>query len=120
MVVAVLDTGADSSRPRSPQTVTDPAFTEGSHAGGGRPVGGIACVEGVREIVVLNLDRVSCGGYPREKIPVPADGVREESSSILHRTYATLVVSISTPLWAGLREMAVSPGPTLSDKCIVS
>jgi hypothetical protein len=34
VVVAVLDARADASRPQSPQTVADPAFTEGSHAGG--------------------------------------------------------------------------------------
>src|SRR5215212_11510286 len=37
-------------------------------------------------------------------------GVREESSSILHSTYATLVVSISFPLWAGLRGVASTAG----------
>src|SRR5215203_7554470 len=73
VVVTVLDTGTDASRPRGPQAVADPALAEGCHARG-RPVRGIARVEGVREIEVLNLDRVASGGYPRENAFVPADG----------------------------------------------
>src|SRR5215217_5949817 len=38
-------------------------------------------------------------------------GVRDESSSILHNTYATLGVSISHSLWAGLRGAATPAGP---------
>jgi hypothetical protein len=53
-------------------------------------------VEGVSEVEVLYLDGVSASSYPREEIPVLTYGVSEESSSILHSTYAaTLVVSIS-------------------------
>src|SRR5215218_7588133 len=73
VVVAVLDARADASGPRRPQAVADPALADGCHPRC-RPVRGIACVEGVREVGVLNLDRVATGGYPREKIPVPANG----------------------------------------------
>jgi hypothetical protein len=37
-------------------------------------------------------------------------GVREESSSIRHSTYATLVVSISYSLWTGLRGVVSTAG----------
>src|SRR5215211_1120659 len=73
VVVAVLDAGADAAGPRGPQAVADPALAEGRHPRG-RPVRGIAGVQSVREVVVLNLDRVASGGYPREKIPVAARG----------------------------------------------
>src|SRR5918997_2497236 len=39
-------------------------------------------------------------------------GVRDESSSILHSTYATLDLSISFSLWAGLRGAPTPPGPS--------
>src|SRR5215212_1160784 len=74
MVVAVLDAGTDTVGPRGPQAVADPALAEGCHARRGRPVGGIAGVEGVSEIVVLYLDRVAGGGYPREEVLVLAYG----------------------------------------------
>src|SRR5215211_5830750 len=73
VVVAVLDAGADASAPRGPQAVADPALPEGRHASG-RAGGGIACVEGVGEIEVLNLDGVAASGYPREKVLVLTDG----------------------------------------------
>jgi hypothetical protein len=41
--------------------------------------------------------------------------VRDESSSILHSTYATLVVSIRVSLWAGLRGVPPPPGPSFYD-----
>src|SRR5215204_6452688 len=37
-------------------------------------------------------------------------GVSDDSSSILHSTYATLVVSISSSLWAGLRGVGSTAG----------
>src|SRR5829696_8034480 len=46
-------------------------------------------------------------------------GMRDESSSILHSTYATLVVSISDSLWAGLRGVASTAGAILHDTRIV-
>src|SRR5215204_4534269 len=73
VVVTVLDAGADASGPRGPQAVADPALAEGGHPRG-RPVRGIARVQSVCEIEVLNLDRIACGGYPREDVFVPADG----------------------------------------------
>jgi hypothetical protein len=73
VVVTVLDAGADTTGPRGPQAVADPALAEGGHPGG-RAVRRIAGVEGVGEIVVLDLDRVPSGGYPRENVPVAADG----------------------------------------------
>jgi hypothetical protein len=39
--------------------------------------------------------------------------VREESFSIRHSTYATLTLSISFSLWAGLRGIPAPPGPFL-------
>ena len=51
------------------QAVADPALAEGGHARG-EPVGGIAGVESIREIEVLNLDRVAGSGYPREYVLV--------------------------------------------------
>jgi hypothetical protein len=65
VVVAVLNAGIDASGPRGPEAVTDPALAEGRHARRGRPVRRIASVQSVREIEVLHLDRVACGGYPR-------------------------------------------------------
>src|SRR5215217_7879688 len=70
VVIAVLDARADPSGPRGPETVADPALAEGRHTRG-RSVGGISGVQSVREIVVLDFDRVAAGGYPREKILVP-------------------------------------------------
>jgi len=67
VVVAVLDAGMDASGPRGPQAVADPALAEGRNARE-RSVRGIAGVEGVGEIEVLNLDRVTACGYPRENI----------------------------------------------------
>jgi len=61
VVVAVVDTRADASGPRDPEAVSDPAPPEGCHARG-RPVRGITGVESVREIGVLKLNRVACGG----------------------------------------------------------
>src|SRR5919112_4321583 len=46
-------------------------------------------------------------------------GVSEESSSILHSTYATLALSISHSLWAGPRGVPAPPGPSLYDTRIV-
>src|SRR5215217_5442529 len=47
-------------------------------------------------------------------------GVREESSSILHNTYATLVVSIGpTPCGPGLGVLPTPPGPSLYDTYIL-
>src|SRR5215213_8477535 len=73
VVVAVLDASADPPGPRGPEAVADPALSEGGHARRGRPVRGIASVEGVREIEVLHLDRVSTGGYPREYVIMLTD-----------------------------------------------
>ncbi len=73
MVVTVLDAGADTSGSRRPEAVADPALAEGCHPRG-LPVGGIASVESVREIGVLDLDGVACGGYPREEVRVPTHG----------------------------------------------
>src|SRR5215211_4558304 len=73
MVVAVLDARADASGPRGPQAVADPALAEGGHARRSRPVRGIAGVQRVSEIEVLNLDRVAASGYPREYVIVLAD-----------------------------------------------
>src|SRR4051812_30214579 len=99
VVVAVLDigvdAGVDAAGPRRPQVVANPALPEGGNARRGGPVRGIASVQSVREIGVLDLDRVAAGGYAREDVPGPADGGSEASSSILHSTYATLLVSIS-------------------------
>jgi Phage integrase family len=73
VVVTVLDARADASGLRGPQTVADPALAEGGHPSG-RPVCGIARVEGVYEIEILDLDRVACGGYRREEVTVSANG----------------------------------------------
>src|SRR5918994_6812641 len=74
MIVAILKAGVDTATPRGPLPIADPALPEGGNARRGRAVGGIAGVEGVREIWVLNLDGVAGGGYPREEIPVLAHG----------------------------------------------
>jgi hypothetical protein len=71
VVVAVLDAGADAPGPRRPQPVSDPALPEGRHLRC-RAVRRISCVEGVGEIEVLDLDRVTACGYPREDVPVAA------------------------------------------------
>ena len=73
VVVAVLDTGADAPTPRGPLPIADPALAEGGNTRGG-PVGGIACVESISEIEVLNLDRVPASGYRCEYILVLTDG----------------------------------------------
>jgi hypothetical protein len=73
VVVAVLDARADASGPHGPQAVADPALAEGGPARG-RPVRGMAGVECVREVVVLHLDRIATGGYPREHVPMLTDG----------------------------------------------
>src|SRR5829696_8325013 len=73
VVVTVLDAGADAPGLRGPATVANPALTERCHPSR-RPVRGISGVEGISEIEVLDLDRVACGGYPRENILVPTDG----------------------------------------------
>ena len=54
VVVAVLDARADTSSLRGPQAVADPTLAEGCYPSG-RPVGGIAGVERVRIIVVLDV-----------------------------------------------------------------
>src|SRR5918994_1239424 len=73
VVVTVLNARTDAAGPRGPQAVADPALAEGRNARRG-PVRRIASVEGVREIEVLDLDRVACCGYPREDVCVAADG----------------------------------------------
>jgi hypothetical protein len=73
VVVAVLHARADAPGPRGPQAVADPALAEGRHPRGW-PVRGIVGKEGVGEIVVLDLDCVARGGYPRKNIPVPTHG----------------------------------------------
>jgi len=90
VVLAILEAGADTAAPRSPEAIVDPALAEGCRARG-RPVQGIVSVEGVREIEVLNLDGVAGGGYPVRKCPCSLTAVKDESSSILHSTYAKLV-----------------------------
>ena len=88
-----------------------------------RPIGGVAGVEGVGEIVVLDLYRLACGDYPREDVFVPADG--GEGGIVLdpaqHVRY-TCLVSIGGPFprsgSPGVRE--APPGPILSNKRIVS
>src|SRR5215207_3512267 len=62
------------SAPACPQPIADPALPEGCHARRGGPVGGIVSVEGVREVGVLNLDRVAASGYCREYVLVLTDG----------------------------------------------
>jgi hypothetical protein len=62
---------------------------------------------------------VASSGYPREEIPV-LTGVREESSSILHSTYATLVVSISLLLMGRAPGCSTTAGAIpLSDTPII-
>src|SRR5215207_6442150 len=73
VVVAILDAGVDTATPGSPEAVADPALAEGGHARG-RPVRGIAGVEGVSEVEVLNLDGVAASSYPCEYVLVLADG----------------------------------------------
>src|SRR5829696_537753 len=73
VVVTVLDARTDASGLRGPQAVADPTLAEGGHPRG-PPIRGIAGVESVREIEVLNLDRVPAGGYPRKNVLVAADG----------------------------------------------
>src|SRR5215203_1944626 len=111
VVVSVLDARAEAAGPRGPQAVSDPAFAEGGHARG-RPVRGIACVEGVREIEVLYLDRVASGGYPREDVCVPAYG--GEGGIVLdpaqHVRYTACVHKI-TPYGPGLGVLPTPPGP---------
>src|SRR5215203_2283139 len=114
VVVAVLDAGIDAPGLRGPQAVADPALAERCHACG-RPVRGISGVEGVREIEVLHLDRVACGGYPRENIPVPTHG--SEGRIVLdpaqHVRYTSGVHRVHS-LWSGLRGIvAIPPGPSL-------
>jgi hypothetical protein len=100
VLVAILDAGVDTASPRGPQAVADPALAEGCHARC-RPVGGIASVQSVREVEVLNLDRVAASGYPVRKSPCWLTGVRDESSSILHNTYGTLALIIrAVSLWS--------------------
>ena len=56
--VAILHAWVDTATPRGPLPIADPALAEGCHPSG-RPVQGIASVEDVSEVVVLNLDRVA-------------------------------------------------------------
>jgi hypothetical protein len=84
VVVAILDAWADAAGPGGPEAVADPALAEGCHARG-RAVQGIADIESICEIGILNLDRVAASGYPREDVLV-LTGVREASSSILRST----------------------------------
>jgi hypothetical protein len=74
MVVAILDAGVDTAGPRGPEAIADPALAEGGHARRGRPVGGIAGIESIGEIRVLNLDRVAASGYRCEYVLVLTDG----------------------------------------------
>ena len=121
VVVTVLDAGADAPGPRGPEAVADPALAEGGHACG-RPVRGIAGVESIGEIVVVHLDRVAAGGYPREKIPVSADG--REGRVVLdpaQSTYARLVVSIRHLLMGRASGCANTAGAiSLSDTRILA
>src|SRR5215203_5540707 len=73
VVVTVLDARADASGPRGPAAEADPALAEGGHPSG-RAIRGIARVEGVREIEVLDLDCVATGGYPREDVIMSTHG----------------------------------------------
>jgi hypothetical protein len=89
------------------------------------PTGGSrSCPRGRRPRVWRNRsrDRLSRerrrnrGPQPRQRShrrlsPCWLTGVRDKSSSIRHSTYATLVVSISDSLWAGLRGVSAPPGP---------
>jgi hypothetical protein len=54
VIVTILDAGAYAAGPRGPQPVSDPALAEGRNASG-RLVRGLAGVESVGEIVVLDL-----------------------------------------------------------------
>ena len=94
--------------PTIPLTITHPAFGEPSHTSHH-----IGCVEALAEVKVLHLDHVLTGLDATRQVLMLTDGVREASSSILHSTYATLAVSISDSLWAGLRGVPPPPGPFL-------
>ena len=57
---------------------------------------------------------MAAGGYPREMSSCRLTGVREASSSILHSTYATLVVSIgASPCGPGSGVLPAPAGPFL-------
>src|SRR5215203_3357348 len=119
VVVTVLDARADASGPRGPQAVADPALAEGRHPRGGT-VRRITGVQSVREIVVLHLDRVPTGGYPRENIPVAADG--GEGGVVLdpaqHVRYTVLDHRVYS-YGPGLGVLPTPPGPSLYDTLIV-
>ena len=55
----------------------------------------ISRVEAIAEVEVLDLDHMLTGLDAAREVLVLADGGEGASSSILHNTYATLVVSIS-------------------------
>jgi hypothetical protein len=113
VIVAILDARTDTAGLRGPEAVSDPALAEGGHPRA-RFVRGIAGVEGVREIEVLDLDRVAGGGYPREHVPVLAHG--REGGVVLdpaqHVRYTGGVHRVHS-LWSGLRGVPPPPGPSL-------
>ena len=70
-------------------------------------------IQTVAEVEVFYLYLMLTCCRARNDVLMLTDGGEDESSSILHNTYATLIVSISFSLWAGLRGVGAPPGPFL-------
>jgi hypothetical protein len=92
VVVKAVDVG-ESTVPACPLTIICPTLSELSHTSYH-----IGCIEAVTEVKVLRLNHILPALMPPDKYSCSLTGVREQSSSILHSTYATLVVSIRSLL----------------------
>ncbi len=115
MVVAVLDARTQSTRPRGPHTVSDPALTEGRNPSS-------TALERVREVEVLHLYRIPTSSYARKYVLVLADG--GEGRVILdpaqHVRYTGLDHGAYTSVVMASVVLGGSTGASLSDLYIVS